>query len=116
METMLRRWNGGCAPSIFVALVAFIFVGCGEQMGMQLPPLTAEQQKTYNDCMSGHWSPRTDYLVGLLLGPVGATVGESHGHSVTDNCLAKAGAPPSSFTSTTEPTPATQPSPSVSPH
>src|SRR5713226_7348670 len=65
---------------VFVVLVASVFVGCSEQ----LPIMTVDQQKTYNDCMNGRWSGAADTF---WWGPFGW----AYHSSVSKDCLAKSG-------------------------
>jgi hypothetical protein len=61
-------------------MLALTIVGCSEQM----PIMTVDQQKTYNDCMTGRWSGAADTF---WWGPFGW----AYYDSVSKDCLAKAG-------------------------
>lgn len=108
---------------VLAALIGLVFVGCSEQ----LPVMTMEQQKTYNNCMSGRWSGAADTF---WWGPFGW----AYHSSVVNDCLAKsgsvgeassaeaavpttaAGAAQPASTSTPGVTPNAQPPPSSSAH
>ena len=109
---------------VFVAVLALTVASCSDQ----LPIMTIDQQKTYNDCMGGHWSGAADTF---WWGPAGW----AYHSSVSKDCLAKSGslgeaatAQPSGASTTTAPSaqpvstgatdasPAAQPSPAVSAH
>ena len=65
---------------VFAALLALTVIGCSEQ----LPVMTVDQQKTYNNCMEGHWSGAADTF---FWGPFGWAFYDSLQH----DCLAVAG-------------------------
>lgn len=66
--------------AIIAGLLGFALAGCSSQQ----PVMTVDQQKSYNQCMSGHWSGEADTF---LWGPVGW----AYHDSVEKDCYAKSG-------------------------
>jgi hypothetical protein len=110
---------------VFAVLLALTVIGCSEQ---QLPIMTVDQQKTYNNCMEGHWSGAADTF---FWGPFGWAFYDSLQHdclavagSLGQASTAQAAAAPATTaggvqpvsTSTTQAVPSAKPSSAGSPH
>jgi len=82
---------------VLVALSALSLIGCAEQ---QMPIMTVDQQKGYNDCMAGHWSSGAD---SFWWGPFGWAWYES----VRKDCIAVSSSPGEASTAEAAATPPT---------
>ncbi len=66
--------------AVIAIAIAGILAGCSSEQ----PLMTVDQQKTYNECMSGRWSGEADTM---FFGPFGWVYHDSK----QKDCLAKSG-------------------------